>query len=274
MPDDGDLKNILDILHDRRAIDFSGYKPGTLMRRINLRLLCTDVPDYAAYRRYLAEHPPEIDLLLDALTITVSHFFRNPFVFEVLREFVIPDLIESAPPGGLRIWCAGCARGEEPYSVAILAQEICSHEAPDLPISILATDIDKPALAFALKGRYQADALAEVKKQYLDAYFTADSDGYRVRDDIRAVATFARHDVTTCHPPKEGLFSDYHLILCRNTLIYFNRELCEQVVTSLARSLSSGGYLVLGEAEMIPVAMAREFSEIFPRTRIYRKEAH
>jgi chemotaxis protein methyltransferase CheR len=82
---------------------------------------------------------------------------------------------------------------------------------------------------------------------------------------------FVRHDITSCHPPKEGVFSDYHLILCRNTLIYFSQELGEKIVTSLARSLIPGGYLVLGEAETIPAPLMREFSEIFPRTRIYRK---
>lgn len=267
-----DLQNILDVLHEQRAINFSNYKPGTLGRRINLRLLTTGTPDYAAYRRYLTEHPAEIDLLLDALTIKVSCFFRNPLVFEILREFVIPGLIESAPTGGLRIWCAGCAQGEEAYSVAILAYEICSREAPDLPVYILSTDIYKPALAFAAEGRYRVESLAEVKKQYLDTYFITDGDGYRVRDDIRSMVNFVRHDVTTCRPPREGIFSDYHLILCRNTLIYFSRGLGERVVSSLAKSLTPGGCLLLGEAEALPAHLARELREIFRRTRIYRKE--
>jgi chemotaxis methyl-accepting protein methylase len=271
MPDSSDIKNILDVLHRQRAIDFSGYKPGTLMRRIDLRRLCTGTPDYASYLRYLSAHPEEIDLLLDALTITVSSFFRDPLVFEILREFVIPSLIELDPPGGLRVWSAGCARGEEAYSVSILIRESFSRETPELPIYILASDIDKPALARAAQGLYQGDALAEVKKQYLDTYFYPDGDGYRIMDGIRSPVIFVRHDITSCHPPKEGVFSDYHLILCRNTLIYFSQELGEKIVTSLARSLIPGGYLVLGEAETIPAPLMREFSEIFPRTRIYRK---
>jgi chemotaxis methyl-accepting protein methylase len=271
MRDNGDLSGILDVLHVQRAIDFSGYRTGTLMRRIDLRLLSTGTPDYAAYLRYLSEHPAEIDLLLDALTITVSHFFRNPLVFEVLHELVIPSLAELNPPGGLRVWCAGCARGEEAYSVSMLISEICSREIPERPVYILASDIDRPALAFAVQGCFQGDALAEVKKHYLDTYFYPGGDGYRVVDELRSMVTFVRHDVTTCRAPKEGVFSDYHLILCRNTLIYFNRELGEQVVTSLARSLTPGGYLVLGEAETLPAALMREFREIFPRTRIYRK---
>jgi chemotaxis methyl-accepting protein methylase len=271
MRDSSDLTSILDLLHVQRAIDFSGYKPGTLMRRIDLRLLSTGTPDYAAYRRYLSEHPAEIDLLLDALTITVSHFFRNPLVFEVLHELVIPALVELNPPGGLRVWCAGCARGEEAYSVSMLFHEICSGETPELPVYILASDIDRTALTCAAQGCYQSDALAEVKKHYLDTYFYPDGDRYRVMDELRTLVNFVRHDVTSCRAPKEGVFSDYHLILCRNILIYFNRELGEKVVTSLARCLTPGGYLVLGKAETLPAALMREFREIFPHTRIYRK---
>lgn len=268
------FRSILDTLLDQRAIDFSAYKPGTLRRRINLRLLRTGTPDYGAYRQYLAEQPAEIDLLLDALTITVSHFFRNPLVFEILRKLVLPDLIEFAPPGGLRIWCAGCARGEEAYSVAILVHEICSREAPELPVCILATDIDKPAMAFAAQGRYQVESLAEVRKQHLDRYFVVDRDAYRISDDIRSMVTFSRHDITTCRPPREGIFSDYHLVLCRNTLIYFNRVLGERVTTSLAKILIPGGCLLLGEAETIPAVLTRDFREIIPHSRIYRKETH
>lgn len=120
----------------------------------------------------------------------------------------------------------------------------------------------------------QGEALAEVRKQYLDTYFVADRDGYRLRDDIRALVTFARHDVTTCRPPREGIFSNYHLVLCRNTLIYFNRDLGERVMTSLARCLTPGGCLLLGEAEALPATLARDLREIVPRSRIYRKEAH
>lgn len=272
MHENSDLQSILGILCEQHAIDFSLYKPGSLKRRINLRLLATGILDYAAYRRYLAEHPEEIDLLLAALTITVSHFFRNPLVFEVLRELVIPELIECAPIGGLRIWCAGCARGEEAYSLAILMREICVREAADFPISILATDIDEAALAFAEQGCYQEEALAEVKKRYLDSCFRAEGDTYRVREDIRAVTNFARHDLTTCQPPRAGIFFDYQLIFCRNTLIYFNRDLSDRVVGFLARGLAPGGYLVLGEAETIPTDLSRQFREIIPHTRIYRKE--
>lgn len=272
MPHDNELQNILAFLHQERSVDFSDYKPGTLVRRINLRLLTTGTPDYPAYRRYLDAHPAEIDELFAALTITVSRFFRNPLTFEILREFILPQLLEAAPPGGLRIWCAGCARGEEAYSLAILYRELCRQEGWILPLYLLATDIDLAALAVAARGHYPEEALVEVKKATLDQYFTPERNGYQIKEEIRSLVIFARHDLTTCQAPRAGIFSDYHLILCRNTLIYFNRDLGARVVTSLARSLLPNGMLVLGEAETIPSSLARHLREIFPRTHIYRKE--
>lgn len=273
MSDSSDLGNILDVLQEQRAIDFHSFKSATLGRRIKLRLFSTGMPDYKAYGRYLAEHPDEIDLLLNALSVTVSHFFRNPLVFEVLREFVVPELIASAPAGGLRIWCAGCGRGEEAYSIAILLRESCSRATLHFPVNILATDIDRQALAHAARGEYRGEALAEVKKQYLDTFFSTQSgELYRINDDIRSLIHFAYHNVTTCRSPREVVFNDCHLIFCRNVLIYYDGERGGKVVSFLARSLSPGGFLVLGEAETIPAILAPEFREVIPRTRIYRKE--
>ena len=259
-------------MKEKRAIDFSAYKPGTIKRRIALRLLDTGMPDYNAYSRHLSADPVEIDRLLDALTINVSRFFRNPLVFEILKEFILPELIDAAPTGGLRIWCAGCARGEEAYSIAILLKEISAAITATVPAFILATDIDRSALAFAASASYRDEALTEVKKAVLEKYFVAENNGYRLTEEIRSMVTFAWHDLTTSQPPKEGIFSNYHLILCRNTLIYFNRELGERTMEFLSGVLAAGGCLVLGEAEAIPSRLHRGLREAIPRTRIFRKE--
>ena len=267
-----DLVGILEFVKEKRAIDFSAYKPGTIKRRIALRLLDTGMPDYNAYSRHLSADPVEIDRLLDALTINVSRFFRNPLVFEILKEFILPELIDAAPTGGLRIWCAGCARGEEAYSIAILLKEISAAITATVPAFILATDIDRSALAFAASASYRDEALTEVKKAVLEKYFVAENNGYRLTEEIRSMVTFAWHDLTTSQPPKEGIFSNYHLILCRNTLIYFNRELGERTMEFLSGVLAAGGCLVLGEAEAIPSRLHRGLREAIPRTRIFRKE--
>lgn len=267
-----DLAGILEFVKEKRSIDFRAYKPGTLKRRIDLRLLQTGMPDYDAYSRHLSADPAEIDLLLDALTINVSRFFRNPLIFEVLKEHVLRELIDTTPTGGLRIWCAGCARGEEAYSIAILLKEISPAITATVPAFILATDIDRPALAFAASASYRDEALAEVKKTVLEKYFVAENNGYRLTEEIRSMVTFGWHDLAASQPPKEGIFSNYHLILCRNTLIYFNRELGERTMEFLSGVLAAGGCLVLGEAEAIPSRLHRNLREAIPRTRIFRKE--
>lgn len=267
------LHSILRLLQERRAIDFSAYKPGTIRRRLEIRLLRTGTADYATYYQYLARHPAEMDLLLDTMTITVSRFFRNPFVFELLSDQILPGLMAASRNGGVRIWCAGCARGEEAYSLAILLRELSARAPASDPPFIIATDIDREALAHAARASYRSDELSGADRDYRDRYFTADNGSYRLREEVRAMVTLAWHDLTTCRPPREGIFSDYHLVLCRNTLIYFTRELCERVMDCLARTVTCSGSLVLGEAEMITAGLRKDFREISPRSRIYQKEA-
>ena len=267
---DSALAEILHYVKTIRGIDFSPYRSNTISRRLMGRLQATGMPDYAAYARLLRSDPLEIEKLIDAFTIKVSHFFRNPFTFEVLRDPVLPDLIETTR-GELRIWSAGCANGEEAYSVAILLREILEKEHSRANIMILATDIDRNALTEAEKALYKNDSLFELKKGYLDKYFTKlNNDLYKVNDAVRSMVTFAYHDVTTGVPPKEGIFSDYSMIFCRNVLIYFSLGLQEKVLTSFA-GLQHLGYLVLGEAESLPARLAGSYNEILPRTKIFRK---
>jgi chemotaxis methyl-accepting protein methylase len=265
-----DLRDIMGYARELRGIDFNAYRASTIGRRLSSRLQKLGLPDYASYRRYLDEHPREIDALIDALTVSISHFFRNPFVFEALNHFVFPELIDTCRNDTLRIWCAGCARGEEAYSLAILLKEISDKKVAALPVFIIATDIDKKALEDAAAAVYPSDSLYEVRKGHLDRYFTREDRLYRVNDTIRSMVTFVRHDVTAT-PPKEGIFLDYHLILCRNVLIYLNRNTQEEIVMKLAGLLPDGGYLVLGEAETLPLRLSDKFKEVLPQTKIFRK---
>ncbi|MBI5641371.1 MAG: protein-glutamate O-methyltransferase CheR [Nitrospirae bacterium] len=268
------LQEILTYVRDLRGIDFSIYRENTIRRRLMLRMQTTGRQDYASYLGYIREIPEELDELIDAFSIKVSHFFRNPFVFEVLRDFVLPDLIKDGGSSDLRVWCAGCARGEEAYSVAMLFHEITSKEQVHPNIFILATDIDRDALRDAVRGQYKSEALSEVKKGYLERYFISAGDGlYQVNDSIRSMVGFSYHDITSGVPPKEGIFSDYNLILCRNVLIYFDISLQEKTLRFFSGHLSNRGLLVLGEAESLHSGVAAAFSEVMPRTKIFRKEA-
>jgi chemotaxis methyl-accepting protein methylase len=265
------LHALLEYVRELRAIDFNAYRPGTIRRRLHLRLSATGMPDYASYHKYLMENPGEIDALIDSLTIKVSYFFRNPFVFEALHEFVLPEILDAFKDDTLRIWCAGCARGEEPYSIAILLKEIIKDEALTPKIFIIGTDIDRQALKDAGKAIYSAESLSEIKKGYLDRYFSRKDGLYRLSEEIRSMVTFAYHDVATLSTPKEGIFSDYHLIFCRNVLIYFEKNTCKNVLNSLSGFISKSGYLALGEAEAMPSELMGEFEEMLHRTKLFRR---
>lgn len=266
-----DIQELFEYIRVERAIDFSACRMNPLRRRLQLRLSATGASDYASYRNFLSVNPGELTALIDALTIKISHFFRNPLVFEILLSTVLPRLLESCKRETLRIWCGGCARGEEAYSLAILLKELADKEELQQDIFIIGTDIDRDALADAERAVYRAEALTEVKKGHLDRYFTVRDGAYEINPEVRSMVTFAYHDVTTGMPPKEGIFSDYHLVLCRNVLIYFNADLQESVLTAFSRLQQSGDYLVLGEAESMPVPLTQAYSEIIPRTKIFRK---
>lgn len=264
-----DFQDILSYVMELRGLDFKAYRMRTISHRLALRMKKTGSSDFAAYLRYLHDQPQEIDALIDALTIKVSNFFRNSYIFEVLKEFILPKLLEAHKKAGLRIWSAGCARGEEIYSVAILLKELGATPGSAF---LIATDIDQDALIEAGQALYRAEALPEVKKMYLDRYFIKQSEElYALNDEIRSMVTFASHDLTTCTPPKKGIFSDYHLILCRNVLIYLNVELQQKVVDYMTRLISPQGFLVLGEAETIPPSLTAEFVEFGYHTKIFCK---
>lgn len=268
-----DFRDILTFIANRRGLDFSAYRESTIRRRLAHRIRMSGAADHVSYRRRLEEDPREIDALIDAFTINVSHFFRDPLVFEVLREIVLPNLAETFGPGTLRIWCAGCAGGEEAYSAAILSGDVMNAETAPFRPFIVATDIDRGALDRAASGVYRSEALPEVRKKHLDACFTRCDETWTVRPEIRSLVTFAYHDVASLKPPAEGIFSDYHLVLCRNVLLYFERSATEKIQDRLAEFVSHGGYLVLGEAEtLLSQRASASYEQIQPKTRTFRKK--
>lgn len=268
-----DLAQVLDYVKKQRGLDFKAYQPDSIIRRLALRLAVLNLPDYQSYCRYLTENDQEINALIDSLTLKVSRFFRNSFVFEALAAFFLPRLIAAAGPEPIRVWCAGCARGEEPYSLAILFRELLAHHPAAPPVFILATDIDEQALTAARAAVYPGEAVAEVKKAVLDRYFILEHGRYRLHNEINEMVTFAHHDVTADRAPTGGVFAGYHLIFYRNVQIYFTRTVQRRTMTTLTGCLRKGGALVLGEAETLPEDLPGPgLVEMLPSSRIFIKE--
>ncbi|HEX8037214.1 MAG TPA: CheR family methyltransferase [Ktedonobacterales bacterium] len=247
--------DFLRMIRERFDIDFTTYKTPTILRRLQRRILATDSVDLKGYINYLKLHPQEYQHLINAFLIKVTDFFRDPELYTYLREQVLPNLIDYARKNGneLRIWSAGCATGEEAYSLAILVAEALGSELDQYNIRIFATDVDAEAIAFARRGMYPASALTSLPEDLINRYFTKDDGQYQIRKRIRALTVFGQHDLGQRAP-----FPRIDMIVCRNVLIYFTSELQQRTLKLFAYSLRDGGYLVLGKAES-----TGNFSEYF-----------
>lgn len=256
--------DIRQILLERIGFDLGTYKDGCIRRRLARRARSCRVRDGEDYLERLRTDPDEVAALMAALTIHVSQFFRNPSMFASLREQVLPVLLqrvrfESKP---LRIWCAGCAAGEEPYSLALLLHEL----APKIAPLLLATDISPEILENARHGLYPASRLAELPSGFLERFFSPEGSSYRLHESIRRRVQFQRLNIMT-----DSEFPKSDLILCRNVLIYFSRDEQERIISHFARVLAPGGFLVLGRAENLMGASRELFESENTRERIYRR---
>lgn len=239
------LREIFTLLRLRTGHDFSNYKRPTLLRRIERRINIRNLPHLPAYAAYLQQNPDEITALLKDLLISVTNFFRDKKAFDVIEKEILPSFIEGKKAEEqVRIWVAGCATGEEAYSLAMLCAEKTLSVIDAPKIQIFATDIDEAAITFAREGLYTINDAADVSPERLRRFFNKESDGYRVRREIREMILFANHNFI-----KDPPFSHLDMISCRNVLIYLNQTARERVMETFHFALRPGGYLFLGLSE-------------------------
>ena len=266
-----DLQPFLTQVHEQTGIDFSTYKPATILRRLQRRMVATDTQNLPDYSEYLKVNPDEYDLLVADFLIKVTEFMRDPELFTYLREQILPKLIEYSrltKNKELRFWSAGCATGEEAYSLAILLFELLGQELTRFNIKIFATDLDSDAIAFARRGFFTTKSLAKLPPQLVERYFVASPKGmgYEVKKQVRNLVVFGEHDLSQRAP-----FPRIDIVLCRNVLIYFNRELQEHALQLFAFALRDEGYLVLGRTETVS-PLAAFFDEVDAHQRVYLRQ--
>jgi chemotaxis methyl-accepting protein methylase len=221
---------------------------------------------YEAYARVLDTDAAEYERLLDALTINVTKLFRNWETYAALADQVVPTLW-ALPAPFIRVWSAGCSSGEEPYSLAALFHRHATEKgALAGRVRILGTDIDRDSLAAADRGAYEEAAFADTPTDLRGRYFS-DVAPYRVAPDVRALVTFERRDLVNEGAP-DGSF---HLIACRNVLIYFDRATQEALFAKFHDALHPGGYLVLGKVETLLGPIRTRFAPVDSRERIFQK---
>ncbi len=246
-PPESALEALLQHLKVERGFDFTGYKRSTLIRRLRKRITSLGIEDFERYRDYLQANPDEAGPLFDTLLINVTAFFRDTEACQFLAQTVIPQLLahrDDRDP--IRVWSAGCASGEEPFTVAMLLADALGLKEYGRRVKIYATDLDEAALEQARRGRYSSESLESVPERFRRRFF-AEADGCGViESQLRRSVIFGRHDLVQDAP-----IPHLDLLVCRNVLMYFNADLQSRILGRFHFALEEHGFLFLGRAEML-----------------------
>ncbi len=257
---------ILSFLEEECGFQANCYERSYLKRRIRARLRRTEPEDYTAYHELLVDDPDERVELVDALSINVTKFFRNPEVWTALQPYLRKRYDER---GSVSCWSAACADGREPYSMAIMAAEDPTIDQSS--VDILATDIDPNALDAASRGRYQSTRTHDIAEELdwlssVDSYFSNEEGTYEIESTIKSMVSFEQHDLVGQNPP-----GSFDIVMCRNLLIYIESEAKRAIFDTLIGSLNPGGYLVIGMSETIPRDLFEVVEPVDRSRRIYRR---
>ncbi|HUS31524.1 MAG TPA: CheR family methyltransferase [Kofleriaceae bacterium] len=264
--EDPAMDSLLRQLRDGFGIDFSLYKITTVARRVQRRAELMRAQSLDQYAEHVRNDPSELNTLYQDLLIGVTQFFRDPESFDLLEREVIPQLLDKIPPEQeVRVWSAGCATGEEPYSLAMLFYEQMSARQRPLNLKILATDVHQLSLETASAGIYGEQQLANLSPQRRERFFIKRATGFQVSPELRSLIVFARHNVT-----KDAPFTKMNFISCRNMLIYFQPQAQRTVMSLFHFALAPNGVLFLGASES-PGPLSDEFISVDEHWKIFRK---
>lgn len=268
-PDDPDFRTLMEKITRDSGFRCASYKDKCLRRRITVRMRAKGADTASEYAGVLDTDPREYERLLRSLTVNVTKFFRNPETYAAIETKVIPELWR-ANRNELRVWSAGCASGEEPYSVAILLQKHAreTHSEEQLAnVDVLGTDIDSEVLGEAQRAFYAESALSETPLALRDRYFPEVAGLRTMLPEVKNLVRFECDDLLAFNAP----MTDAHLILCRNVIIYFEREAQDKLFAEFHRALAPGGFLVLGKVETLLGDARALFTPVNARERIFRK---
>ncbi|MBF0423464.1 MAG: protein-glutamate O-methyltransferase CheR [Magnetococcales bacterium] len=270
------LQAIIAQVREVTRCDLGGYDREMLLRRIAERVVHANLADLADYLACLQADTDECLQLIKVMTVQVSAFFRNPIVFEVIDQQILPEIIARKKNQGrreIRVWSAGCCSGEEAYSIAILIHNQIERPAEGCACHVFATDIQPDTLESAREGIYPREKLESTKLGLFGRYFIPIGGRFQVSETIRKMVLFSYHDLTSVNhlTPAESVFGTFDLILCRNVLIYFSPGSQADILRRLHDSLADGGYLILGEAEYVHQDLEPLFEAVDRRHRIFRK---
>jgi chemotaxis methyl-accepting protein methylase len=272
------LDQLLDELYQITGVNLRSYRRSSLERRFAARMAKLGIDDPETYLGVFRNDPSEPGRVVDSLVVPFSAFFRDPIVFEILAQSILPEIIRRKAAAGsneIRIWCAGCARGEEAYSIAILVHEALKDDLTKWTPYIFATDVSEEALQEARAGIYPRERFENVKLKVLDNYLSRQGLSYEVIPGIKSLVNFSYDDLLSADRivPPDSIFGAFDLVMCRNLLIYLRKEEQDRILLKLLGALSKNGYLVLGSSESLAESLRERFVTLDQRNRIYMKAA-
>jgi chemotaxis methyl-accepting protein methylase len=243
------------------------FKRGGIKRKVERRITELGLFTFEDYLLKIGNDPEEKTCLSQILTVTITRFFRDKKVFDLLEDSILPTEVEHKGAGDFKIWSIGCANGEEPYSLSMLWKEKFEKKFPPMRLTILATDINENLLKRAREGKYKKSSLKEVPEEILRRFFKIDNGFYILDRSVRESVEFKKHDIIHEKP-----FSGMDILFCRNlAFTYFLKECQIDLLKEIAASLKENGYLIIGREESLPLTYPTLFVPIFPTEKIYQK---
>jgi two-component system CheB/CheR fusion protein len=266
LTDEDGVTRIFALLREGNKIDFTYYKPTTIIRRIERRMAVNQIHELNDYVRFLESYPVELNSLHKDLLIGVTNFFRDPEAFDAILNKHLPKLMQDAKDDKMRLWVTGCSTGEEAYSLAILCCEVIESEGLNTDVKIFATDVDREAIVTASAGVFAESAVADIEPTLLNKYFYRKDDGFYISRQVREMVVFAQHNLV-----KDPPFTNIDLVSCRNLLIYLQPVLQKRVLDLFNFALNPRGILFLGSSETTG-EMADYFDPLDHKWRIYQSK--
>lgn len=259
------LEQLYDYIFKKSGRIISAYAPSFLQKTIDQRIYESGSKNLNDYFVYICNEPNEVKKILSALNISYSLFFRNTMDFAILERFILPELFrtQEIKNDSIRIWSTGCAEGQEPYSIMMLADDLSKKQSKSNPVMLFATDISDTALKKAQEGVYSVATLQQVKLNYIDTYFTRQNQDYILCDIVKNNVMFSEYDLVnerTASPPF-GIFGGYDVITCCNLMIYYKPEIQKRILLKLFSSLNNSGYLIVDNSERSIVQAFNGFTQ-------------
>ncbi len=257
-------------------LDVSIYDSNFLAKSLEKRRVAAEYETVSAYLERLTQSPAEADIFLRSLNINHSAFFRNPLTFALLEQLILPALVDAKKKSGqtgIRIWSAGCAAGQEAWSIAILLEQLAVAREQPIPYSIIATDVSNEALALARRGIYSATEVQNTPLKHTRTYFSVRGESYEIIAALRERVDFSFYDLLdeNSSSPAASIYGDFDLVICSNLLFYYRSEIRQRILDKVCGAVNSGGYFVTGEAERDIVAKQETLRAVMPFAAVFQK---